>query len=87
MKKDHRDAQSSKAPTAVGLDAAEDVLGGGAHGEVAGCPTGLADSPQARAAPQPGGGGAPQTGASVTPLASAGEGVREDQAQRSGRTD
>lgn len=54
----------SSAPkvTRSGIDPVEDVLGGGVRGEVAGCPTGLAADPQAQAAQQPGGGGAPGTG-------------------------
>jgi hypothetical protein len=86
MKQDPRDPQSAQAPTAVGLDAAEDVLGGGIRGEVAACPTGLASSPQAQAAQQPGGGGVPGTGAATTPPLSPDEGLRED-AERSGHTE
>ena len=46
---------------------AEKVLSGeGIRGEVAGCPTGLAASPQAQQPQQPGGGGAPGTGTAAT---------------------
>ncbi len=52
--------------------------------ETAACPTGLADSEQEIAAQQPGGGGAPTTGADPTPAAAPGEGVTEKQVEDSG---
>jgi hypothetical protein len=83
--------KESKTP-AVGKQPsapATELGGGNVRGEVAGCPTGLADHEQAQAAQQPGGGGAPGTGepeeapVSSQPL-SPGEGVTEGQMQRSG---
>jgi hypothetical protein len=55
--------------------------------ETAGCPTGLADSEQEIVVQQPGGGGAPGTGAGPTPAASPGEGVTEEQVEQSGLDD
>jgi hypothetical protein len=51
--------------------------GEGVRGEVAGCPTGLVDDPQAQQPQQTGGGGAPGTGS--TPSYSPGEDVTEEQ--------
>jgi len=85
MKKPRQTSQPAQPPAAVGLDAAEDVLGGGPRGEVAGCPTGLASSPQAEATQRPGGGGAPDTGATTLPQLSPAEGLKQEQAQRSGQ--
>jgi hypothetical protein len=60
------------------------TLGGeNVRGEVAGCPTGLTDPEQAQAAQQPGGGGAPGTGEEPVVPFSPGEGVTEEQAERS----
>jgi hypothetical protein len=60
------------------------TLGGeNARGEVAGCPTGLVDPEQAQAAQQPGGGGAPGTGEEHVVPFSPGEGVTEEEAERS----
>ena len=59
------------------------VLGGeNARGETAGCPTGLADSPQGQQPQQSGGGGAPGTGADPSVPLSPGEGIPEKQPKR-----
>jgi hypothetical protein len=81
--------QAKPAPAAQVPDPLPKHAGGlggeNARGEVAGCPTGLADSEQAEITRQPGGGGAPTTGA-VDPSAppSPGEGVTEKQIKGSG---
>ena len=51
--------------------------------EVAGCPTGLADSEQAQQAQRSGGGGAPGTGDEEAPAFSPGEGITEELQERS----
>jgi hypothetical protein len=62
--------------------------GENARGEVAGCPTGLGEADQATLAQQPGGGGAPGTGAANPSVpGSPGEAVTEDQIERSGFDD
>jgi hypothetical protein len=55
--------------------------------ETAGCPTGLADTEQEIIAGQPGGGGAPATGANPSAPPSPGEGVTEEQVDKSGLDD
>ena len=87
MKEAQRSQQFDEDPTAVGCDGAKDILGGGIRREVTGCPTGLAECPQAQADHQPGGGGAPGTGASATPVSSCGEDVNEAHPGRSARKD
>lgn len=61
------------------------LAGENARGEPAGCPTGLADPEQAQVVQQPGGGGAPGTGAAdPSAPASPGEGVSQKQVEQSG---
>jgi hypothetical protein len=55
--------------------------GDNVRGEVAGCPTGLADGEQAQQAQRSGGGGAPGTGAQA-PAHAPGEGITEEQQER-----
>jgi len=84
MNKQTKTGSDPKTQNPLGIPA-EGLGGENARGEPAGCPTGLAESDQAQSAQQPGGGGAPGTGAadpSASP--SPGEGVTEKQVEASG---
>lgn len=75
-------ATEKPTPPRQGM-AAPDLLGGeNVRGEVAGCPTGLPLQGQVEAVQQPGGGGAPGTGASTAVPISPGEGITEEEQQR-----
>src|SRR5206468_4841234 len=66
------------------------LAGENPRGEVAGCPTGLANSEQAQQPQQPGGGGAPGTGnvlpAKSQPDYAPGEGISQQQQQSERKT-
>lgn len=82
-------SEQDKAVPAPDLPLPADEPAGGlggenTRGEAAGCPTGLADADQASVTQAPGGAGAPNTGASPAVPYAPGEGVTEEQVQRSG---